>query len=220
MPELLFRPLYDENHRTLVFNERDAPPKTIQKGLREPLLCDECEKHLQRYEDYFARFWYKKRPIPRQIEGPEVLVNFDYRRFKLFMLSIVWRAAVSRLPEFAAVTLGKHEEVVRGMVLEDRPGGFLDYPIFAGLVVDPETKGICDNVMLQPLKIKARSHWAIRMVFAGASWTVLTSSHQSLPFEEKFLQDDGQLTFLTLSLPEFAKRSGMAEAIHDSLKQL
>jgi len=44
-----------------------------------------------RFEDYFKRAWYKLRP--NLVERPAVLVKgLDYTLFKLFYLSILWRA--------------------------------------------------------------------------------------------------------------------------------
>ena len=42
---------------------------------------------------------------------------------------------------------------------------------------------------------------------------------ESLPFEEKFLKEDGQLALLTLSWAEFAEESGVAKVAHDSLRR-
>jgi len=64
-----------------------------------------------------------------------------------------------------------------------------------------------------------KSHWASRMVFGGVAWTVLTSSHQTLPLEGHFLTEAGELRLTALPLKDFAIGSGMAEAINGSLRQ-
>jgi hypothetical protein len=129
--EFLYRPHYDEKHRTLLFDQRNAPSTMLQKGLRERLLCGECEGRLQVYEDYFARYWYKEQPPPDVLEAPEViLTDIDYSRFKLFVLSIAWRASVSQLaPE---MSFGPHEEPMRAMLISANAGSMEQYPIRAG----------------------------------------------------------------------------------------
>ncbi len=138
VPEFLYKPHYDEKHRALLFDKRDVPHTMVQKGLRERLLCEGCEARLQVFEDYFARYWFKERPLPAKVVASEVtLRGIDYARFKLFLLSIVWRASVSdTAPE---MSLGPHEEPVRSMLINVDPGpkGSL-YPIFAGVIVDEE----------------------------------------------------------------------------------
>jgi len=213
VPEFLHQPVYDEKHRTLLFKHGDSSPRLLQKGLRESLLCDECEQRIQKFEDYFARYWYRTRPIPERVEDPELLLKgLDYRRFKLFLLSIVWRACVSRLPEFATASLGRHEQAIRRMILEGDPGTSEDYPIYAGLIIDPESHGLWDQVILQPLRIRVGPHWACRMVLGGVSWTVITSSHQTLPLQDHFLTESGELRLTSVAWADFARATGLVEA--------
>jgi hypothetical protein len=212
VPEFIHRPVYDDKHRSLLFGHGESNYRTLQKGLRERLLCDDCEQRIQKFEDYFAQYWYQSHPIPRRIEDAELhLKGFDYHRFKLLMLSIVWRASVSELPEYATVSLGPHEEPIRKMILDGNPGTRNNYPIFAGLIVDPETREHWDQVILSPLRIRVGPHWACRMVFGGASWTVITSSHQTLPLQRHFLTEAGELGLTIITLPEFARVTGLVQ---------
>jgi hypothetical protein len=48
--------------------------------------------------------------------------GLDYAMFKLFHLSVLWRAGVSTREEFRNVKLGSHEDVIRQMLLRDDPG--------------------------------------------------------------------------------------------------
>jgi hypothetical protein len=211
VPEFLYRPHYDEKHRTLLFDKRNAPSTMLQKGLREELLCVDCEGRLQVFETYFARFWYKQGALPDVVQGPEVvLTGIDYSRFKLFVLSIAWRASVSTLAPHTS--LGPHEEPIRLMLLDAKPGPMHWYPIFAGVIVDGDTGKPWDGVILGPTKMRVTSHWACRMVFAAVSWTVLTSRHQTLPLEDYFLTEGGQLRLRALPLRDFALGSGLTEA--------
>lgn len=212
VPEFIHRPVYDDKHRSLLFGQGESSYRLLQKGLRERLLCDDCEQRIQEFEDYFAQYWYQSHPIPGRIEDAELyLKGFDYRRFKLLMLSIVWRASVSELPEYATVRLGPHEEQIRRMILDGDPGASDHYPIFAGLIVDPETRELWDQVILSPLRTRVGPHWACRMVFGGASWTVITSSHQPRTLQDHFLSESGDLRFTVVTWTEFAKVTGLVE---------
>ena len=218
VPEFLHRPHYDEKHRTLLFDKRNAPSRLLQQGLKERLLCPECEALLQVYEDYFARFWYQQQPLPEVVQVPEVLVTgIDYARFKLFVLSIAWRASVSQI--HTGMSLGPHEERMRAMLLSADAGPMDQYPIYAGVIVDSETSKPWDGVILAPLKIRVKPHWACRMIFGGVAWTVLTSSHQTLPLQGHLLTEAGELKLPVLSLEEFATGSGLSEAISGSLRE-
>jgi hypothetical protein len=217
VPEFLYKPHYDEKHRALLFDKRDAPYTMVQKGLRERLLCDGCEARLQVFEDYFARYWFKQMPLPARVVAPEVILSgIDYSQFKLFLLSIVWRASVSdTAPE---MSLGPHEERMRSMLINVDPGPKDLYPIFAGVIVDEEGQP-WDGAMLSPLKIRVKAHWACRMVFGGVAWTVLTSHHQTLPLDDHFLSESGDLRLPALPRKDFFVESGLAEAVQGSLRE-
>lgn len=49
--------------------------KFLQKGLREPLLCEGCEQFLNdNYEKPFKRYWFDQKPLPRSL-GVEVYIS-------------------------------------------------------------------------------------------------------------------------------------------------
>ncbi len=61
VPEFMYKPMYDFIHRfqglSLNVSER---PQTHQKGLREELLCHDCEQLLaNKYENYAATAFYE-----------------------------------------------------------------------------------------------------------------------------------------------------------------
>ena len=127
IPESLFKPLYDDKHRAVHLKDfegknRYKKLKPLQKGIREKLLCHDCERLLNdRYEKYFKKLWFDKKALPEIMpaSGSITLSGLDYRKFKLFHLSILFRASVSTLSEFKQVSLGKHEEILRRAILND-----------------------------------------------------------------------------------------------------
>lgn len=99
-------------------------------GMVEYLLCHNCEQKFGRFEDYAKRFFYgTSNPIRLQLplsENP--LFVADYRKMKLFQLSILWRASEAQGEFFSAVTLSDHHrERLRHMLLNDDPGRDHEY---------------------------------------------------------------------------------------------
>ena len=73
-----------------------------------------------------------------------VLNGIDYATFRLFDLSVLFRASTSDHPNFREVDIGPHEERFRRMLLEGDPGQDRQYPILCaavegsgGKVLDP-----------------------------------------------------------------------------------
>jgi hypothetical protein len=214
IPEFLHKPIYDELHQTQVIGVGMPRARTIRKGVRETLLCEECEGRLQKFEDYFARSWCRNVVLSRELRpDPFVEVQLDYSLVKLFLLSIVWRASVSRLEDFAGVRLGPHEEKIRQMLLEAEPGESLQYPIYAGLIWDARTRLLWDNVLSLPIRVRFDRRWAYRMVFAGASWTVIISGRGGLRADLAVLNEDGSMKLTVCDWGRFAELSGAAAAV-------
>ncbi len=106
LPEFLYKDtgVYDPKHRfvnvpKLGSNEK---PKMEQQGLRERLLCMACEGRLSKFEDYAKRVVadMQASPVPMHTSAPTpadatVISGVDYKKFKLFLMSLVWRAGDS-----------------------------------------------------------------------------------------------------------------------------
>src|SRR5438105_1743417 len=61
VPEFMHGQMYDDKHRFFgISNIESKTNKLFQKGLREELLCADCEQHIGRYESYASRVFYGK----------------------------------------------------------------------------------------------------------------------------------------------------------------
>jgi len=165
------------------------------------------------YEDYFVQAWRDNPALNAELPGDFTLTGLDYAKTKLFMLSILWRASVSVLPDFSAVKLGPHEERIRKMLLASDAGCPEDYRVIAGLIWDPVTKRRWDNILMPPLYLRVNGGAAYRMVLGGASWTVIVSKHTNLSFDPRWLTIDGQLHLTCCSWSRFSGLSGATEAL-------
>jgi hypothetical protein len=130
IPEFLYGPLYDHIHRfRIVPLEAGAREELLQKGLREPLLCSDCEQRLSRWEDYAKTAFVDSRGVHvTQHQDAVAFANLDYRTFKLFQLSLLWRMSVTQLDFFKEVVLGPHQERIRLALLSNDPLSPDEYP--------------------------------------------------------------------------------------------
>ena len=212
IPEFLHRPLYDEKHRTMVVEHGASQSAIVQKGLREPLLCADCEQLIGRYERKFQQSWFARASGPFRLGAFVTLAGLDYSNLKLMALSIVWRASVARRNEFGAVDLGPHEDRIREMLLAGQPGPDTKYRVYDGPIVDPETGKVWDGVMLFPVRLRIDGQWAYRMVFGGASWTVVISAGP-LSADPVRLRANGTMQTAAVSFETFARATGLPGAV-------
>jgi hypothetical protein len=130
IPEFLYGPLYDHIHRfRVVPAEAGEREELLQKGLREPMLCRDCEQRLCRWEDYAKTAFVDSKGVHViQHHSAVAFANLDYRTIKLFQLSLLWRMSATKLDFFKEVALGPRQERIRLALLSNDPLSPGEYP--------------------------------------------------------------------------------------------
>ena len=167
-----------------------------KEGLREKMLCDACEQKFSVWERYASLVLKGGVPLTVRQEGNIVHISgLDYERFKLFQLSVLWRAGISSLQFFEKVQLGKHAEQLRRLLVAGNPGSPERYGCFM-FGLKHET-GAFTGVIMQPGRGRLNGHTAYRFVFGGFLWAMLASSHDlGAPLNQCTLNSSGDTVFL------------------------
>jgi hypothetical protein len=179
IPEFIYGPLYDEKHRFHVLSTlKTTKNAKLQKGIREKLLRGDCEGKLSVYERYVSLIFSGAIPSQASRNGKFVtLEGLEYDKFKLFALSVLWRAGVSNLPFFAQVSLGPHEEKLREMILNEKAGEPDEYSFMMVLVTHEDV--VQTDLIIQPTWSRLEGHYSYRFVYGGIAWIYLLSSHKT-----------------------------------------
>jgi len=169
IPDFMYRDL--KNSQSQILRMRMPFGKRLRHiptGFYEkPLLCTSCEKMIGAWESYAEKMLTRNNhfEVPKDKTAGELIrlvEDVEYKRFKLFLLSIVWRASVSNLPFFSEVFLGKeHEGRIGQMLLKDDPGEEDDYPVTLIVPEGPAGKNLSIG---QPYKNKNAAN-AVRYLF-------------------------------------------------------
>lgn len=111
-------------------------------GLKEYLLCADCEEQFSGYESYAREVLYgRTSQLTKIAVGNYVAMHnppllgvrvvpagaIDYKKFKLYQLSLIWRASVASGSHFRNIDLGPHEEPIRIMLTTENPGDEGEY---------------------------------------------------------------------------------------------
>lgn len=157
IPEAFFRigRAAGDEPLTLASSDPKTPPKRRPIGVYDPeLVCAECEAHFQAWDAYAAglfihRFDIEFRP---QIVGGETLAfttdKVDYERLKLFVISVLWRAAASTQDYFKLVQIGPYEEAAKSAILAATAGEPQEFgTIFSRWVAPPEREALTNAHM-------------------------------------------------------------------------
>jgi hypothetical protein len=178
IPEFFYRMVYDPQPRRfrVLSTEPSVPERYEQKGLRERLLCRVCEQRIGRWEDYAKRTFVDGQGVrTTPLEGGMRLHGIDYKTFKLFQLSLLWRMSVSAQDFFAEVDLGPHEEKLRVALLNDDPLQPGDY--CCALIVVKVAGAFLKDWMLAPSQGRLGSNRAYWLVINGIFFIYCVGSH-------------------------------------------
>lgn len=214
IPEFMYGALYDEKHRFHVIStDIEKSNKFKQKGITEPLLCSECEGALSKHERYVSLVFSGQLHVSARREGRIVyLEGLEYESFKLFALSVLWRAGVSSLQMFEEVQLGPHQEKLRRMVHSGNPGETYEYPFLLSPI---RHKGeLQQSMIVQPTTSRIDGHLAYRFVFGGLVWVFVVTGHR-VPaiIENASISKKGRATMLEWELSDMRFITNMAQEL-------
>lgn len=218
IPEFVYKPIYDEKHRChfISVNPRDSD-RLLQKGLREPLLCADCEQKFSKWERYTSLMFSGGNPVSVSRVGELLKVEqIDAASFRLFQLSILWRASISKNVFFRHVSLGAHEEKIRLMLLNEDPKPW-DYAVC--MMFGLQSKEFSPaGIIVQPNRGHADGHTSYRFIFSGFGWMYFVSSHSpSETLKASCLDSNGNMPILLTNfeaiewMQRFALRRSLLE---------
>jgi len=213
IPDWMYEHLYTQKHKLYKFAPADyvAGNRRIQmpsSGEYEgDLLCKRCDNVvIGPYEDY-ARKAFKGGTLPVEesptsnsfvspggMEYTEIR-NINYAKFKLFLLSILWRASVSSRDFFKSISLGPHGERIRQMILNGDPGSIDDYPIVVlTYLTDPSSH---KDMVAEPGRLKDNQGTRYIFIIAGFAYVFHVSKHDIPSFVLKHtIKPSNEMTVL------------------------
>jgi hypothetical protein len=141
IPDFMYQELYDPEHKIFKISGDIGHIKKISTGeYDDTILCEECDNKIGKFETYASKVFYGgKFPIKEMPKFQKMInqhkiesmaiSNLDYKKFKLFLLSILWRGSITKRETFNDVTLPENiNERLRLMIINEDPGEPYDFP--------------------------------------------------------------------------------------------
>lgn len=189
IPRSLIRLIRDETLGNRFYELHNRLHQRIQDGPKEYLLCDDCEQRIGRFEKYFVEAIHYGRHGTEKMQGDQALVidNLDYRRMKLFFLSLLWRMSISSRPEFQAVCIEHNEEIIRKMLLRQEPGESSEYSVCA---VIPLISGENNEGWSSTCLVSQSPPPAVYALVLGGILYYISTSREKSPYPEDLLLNE------------------------------
>lgn len=154
IPESFFLPLRDGKKAPKILSniEGEHPRRSLIGIYDTSILCSGCDNVISDWDNYAQDLLLKKfsenlsvyngtRKVAYKID------KFDYKKLKLFFISVLWRASISRQSFFKRIKLGPYESLARKMILEKNPGSSEDFAVIVAKFSDPIVTAILDPHM-------------------------------------------------------------------------
>jgi len=161
IPDFMYNGIYDEDHfiykLDLIKPEKSGKNPT---GVYDKhILCSNCDnKVIGTFESYASKLLFggkmkmDEMPLFETIAPETMMVkNINYAKFKLFLLSILWRSHVSSNKFFSQIDLGPYAEIIRKMIVDSDPG---DEEQFETCIIYYNEKALPSKSIVTPRKIK------------------------------------------------------------------
>jgi hypothetical protein len=170
------------------------------------ILCAECDQHLGKNDDYAVD---SCRTFQVGEGGLFEDLSIDAERFSKFVLSLLWRASISKRGRFCGVfSFGPYERVAKSIIFSD--GSFADFRAFKLLVsgVRSKTHDI-KRIITDPIRFKFERLNSYSFILGGFRFTAVLDG-QELPAHFDMLMVNRTNVFRGVvlefeQLPEFAR---------------
>jgi hypothetical protein len=176
VPEFVYKPLYNAKHQ-LFGLAGSTKVRIFQKGIREKLLCWDCEQQFSRCEDYAARTLFAP-GYSFSTSGPfKIFSGLRYEELKLFLLSLLWRFGETSLPQLSGARLGPHRERLRVLLQTEDPG---DHMLYACAMTEVTLNGLVLHQWIIPPKRSRSPEGDIiwNMVIGGYLMSFYVTNHR------------------------------------------
>ncbi len=195
-----------KNNSAISFDIKSGKKRNINTGEYESnILCEECDnKIIGSLEDYFSRILYGgktkddiRNGMIRQQDGLEyaLVKNVDYKKIKLFLLSIIWRASISSRPFFRHVDLGPYEDKIRKFIFDNAEvsADFCPCSIFSF-----KKHFLLEKSFFNPVKSKLGFSRVYQFFIGGLQYNFVITEKESDPSVlESALKENGELKVIS-----------------------
>lgn len=195
IPEGFYSNMYDSKRTAIYASKSRKKVKVVQKGTREFLLCQKCDGEIiGKYDKYAIEVIRDKRHIKeKEYSNCVIWDNLDYDKFKLFHLSVLWRANLAKENAKGVELSEENSNKIREYILSGKAPESYDYPVFGFELIDPlNNYENCNEIVTygnkyEMLCISTSETYSDTYVFiyGGIAWNYIVSKVKEDVFLER-----------------------------------
>ncbi|MBS0578674.1 MAG: hypothetical protein JSR36_05370 [Proteobacteria bacterium] len=209
VPEAFYREIKSDDDAMLFLvssNVATHPKKTPIGPYDSGILCRECEDLFWEWDDYAIRLLIAdrytafKRVVMGDVQYFEA-ASVDYRKLKLFMIAVAWRASVATHAAFKKVSLGKREQRAKELLRAREPGPENEFGVAMSRLTRGHTSPEEAPFVTTPVsRYYANGSQGVR-VFLGGFVADICTGRKPLPEEIRSLEIRPDRPMFAVGLP-------------------
>lgn len=218
IPDFMHKGLRDDDNKFFLVNIEDfsKSEKRYTGEFESDILCQECDnKIIGQYETYAHKILYggkidKGENIEFENQKNQsglvstCVKGIDYKKFKLFLLSLLWRSSISSRKFYRQVNLGSHEEIIRKMVISGNPGKQMDYSCFISTYLNNKDT-LSPDLVGQPIRVKNGDGTKYVFLIGGFVYMFFISRHNIPDWLQECVINNSD----KISIPHMSKEMGV-----------
>ena len=166
-------------------------PKKRPIGSYEKLLCEDCDQKIGVYDNYAQSILLGELEFyPEAMEKAYIIENYDYKKLKLFFISLLWRSSISKLEEFKLIDVGPFEPRLRELIIGEDLGLDDEFSVFITRFDsrNEKIKFLAEKNILFPAKQKMDGlNYSIFYLTNGYKIYIKVDKRSSLEIYKKFI---------------------------------
>ena len=224
IPKSFFMNLRGEsNHLDVVASDGpDRKGRTFKGEYDTTILCSDCDGLFQKCDNYAKTLLIDKENKQKELSQDSKIIGWEiedlnYDLFRRFVLSVFWRASISKRPHFDLVRLGSHESVIKEELFGGKrsPEGRYEFWVSKFL---PDKIPDLERTMLNPDSIKIEGINFSRLFFLGYTiWIKIDKRNSPLKFDKLKVSDGEPLRIICRSFGTSKERELIIK-MHNRLK--
>jgi hypothetical protein len=228
IPESFFRESSKGTHTRLISNNLNEFSKQAPVGIYDrEILCEQCEKKFGPLDEYGGKVFISEHDsLFSAVKNVGEVVGFcsdkiDKEKLHRFILSVLWRASVSKQRFYEKVCLGVHEEVVKSLMFSLDKNKAKQFSIVIARWVSQPALEPVTKIQLNPEKVKLSGVNSYVFYFGK---TIVYVKVDQRPFPADFTNlafySSSDLLVVARSLDKSKELKLMREIVHRRPKEL
>lgn len=157
IPRFFYNFLYPDNDRELpilMMKKSGYSKKRWIGSYDKEILCKDCDSKIGIYDSYAKEFFLEKEPIILEDPYAFILKDVNYKKIKLFLFSLLWRASITNLSEFSNIDTGPFEKKLHELLISEDAGDSNTFPIIITKFKEGRHAELARKTMLLPYKLR------------------------------------------------------------------